>query len=222
MSTTAAAVAPGAEDVVVIRDVSWETYCRLNDENESPAVRMNYFGGALEIMSVSSRHETWARKIEALVRGLTEAMELDCESFGSVTMRRKDLRSGLEPDACFYFGPMAAMMRQRPELDLLTDPPPDLAVEIDISRRSLSKFPLYSSLSIREIWRFHQDEIVLFELVDGEYRMTSESRVLPRITGELLTRLLADSLTMPSPEWQRRVRAAASPEPPVARTGGGS
>ncbi len=171
MAAAATATASTAEDVVILHDISWDTYCRLNDENFSPAIRMSFFEGALEIMTLSSRHENWERKIEVLVQTFAGTIRLDCESFGSVTMRRKDLRAGLEPDACFYFGPMAAAMRGREQLDLHTDPAPDLAVEIDISRRSLPKFPLYAALGIREIWRFHREEVVLYELVDGEYRV---------------------------------------------------
>ncbi len=210
MPATAAATAPAAEDVVILEDISWDTYCRLNDENFSPAIRMSFFEGALEIMTLSSRHENWERKIEVLVQTFAGAIRLDCESFGSVTMRRKDLRAGLEPDACFYFGPMAAAVRGREELDLHTDPAPDLAVEIDISRRSLPKFPLYAALGIREIWRFHREEVVLYELVDGQYRVIEKSTVLPSIGGARLTQLLAESRSMPSPDWLDRVRAAAT------------
>ncbi len=210
MPTTAAVTAPGAEDVVVIRDVSFDTYCRLNDENESPAVRMAFFEGSLEIMTVSARHENWGSKIEVLVHLLAEAMGMEAEGFRSVTMRRKDLQAGLEPDACFYFGPMALLMRGRNGLDLDADPAPDLAVEIDISRRSFSKFPLYAALGIPEIWRIHQDEVFLHALVDGDYRVVPVSSVLPRLTARVLTQLLIDGRSLPMSEWMRRIRAAAT------------
>ena len=209
MAAAATATASTAEDVVILRDISWDTYCRLNDENFSPAIRISFFEGALEIMTLSARHENWERKIELLVHTLVETMGLDCECFGSVTMRRKDLRAGLEPDSCFYFGPMAAAMRRRDELNLHTDPAPDLAVEIDVSRRSLPKFPLYAALGIGEIWRAHQDEMVLYQLVDGEYRVIPASKLLPGMTGVRLAQLLADGRALPVTEWLSRVRAAA-------------
>ncbi len=210
MAAAATATASTAEDVVILEDLSWDTYCRLNDENFSPAIRMSFFEGALEIMTLSARHENWERMIEVLVHTLVEAMGSDCVGFGSVTMRRKDLRAGLEPDACFYFGPMAAAMRGRDELNLHTDPAPDLAVEIDVSRRSLPKFPLYAALGIGEIWRAHQDEMVLYQLVDGEYRVIPASKLLPCMTGVRLAQLLADGRALPVTEWLSRVRAAAT------------
>ena len=209
MPATAVATASGAEDVVVLRDISWGTYCQLNDENFSPAIRMAYFEGSLEIMTISARHENWERKIDLLIHTLAGALGIDCEGFGSVTMRRKDLRSGLEPDACFYFGPLAAIMRGREALDLQTDLAPDVAVEIDISRRSFSKFPLYAALGIRELWLFSQDEIALYQLADGEYRSVQQSAFLAHMTSACLTQLLADCRLMPLPEWLARVRAAA-------------
>ena len=210
MPATATVTASAAEDVVVLHDISWDTYCRLNDENFSPAIRMSFFEGALEIMTLSARHGNWERKIEILVHTLVEAMGLDCECFGSVTMRRKDLLAGLEPDACFYFGPMAAAMRGRDVLDLHTDPAPDLVVEIDVSRRSLPKFPLYAALGIGELWRAHQDEMVLYQLVDGEYRVIPASKLLPGMTGVRLAQLLADGRALPVTEWLSRVRVAAT------------
>ena len=208
MPAAAAMTASAVEDVVVLRDIAWETYRQLNDENFSPAIRMAFFEGSLEIMTVSADHENWARAIETLVQTLAWAVRLDVKSFGSVTMRRKDLRAGLEPDACFYFGQMAAAMRGRKVLNLHSDPAPDLAVEIDISRRSFAKFPIYAALGIREIWRFHEGELALYELAEGEYRAIERSMVLPRMTGARLTQLLADSQTMASPEWLDRVRSA--------------
>ena len=214
MPATAAATVSTAEDVVVLEDISWDTYCRLNDENFSPAIRISYFEGALEIMTLSARHEKWERMIEVLVHALVEALGLDCVSFGSVTMRRKDLRAGLEPDTCFYFGSMAAAMRDRDELNLHTDPAPDLAVEIDVSRRSLPKFPLYAALGIGEIWRAYKDEMVLYQLVDGEYRVILASNLLPGMTGVRLAQLLADGRALPVTEWLSRVRAAAAESKP--------
>jgi len=127
-------------------------------------------------------------------------------------MRRKDLRAGIEADACFYFGPMAAAIRGCAELNLHTDPAPELAVEVDVSRRSNSKLPLYAALGIGEIWRFHQDELVIYRLTAaGEYLMVQESVVLRGITGSALTQLLADANALPLPEWMDRIRAATRP-----------
>jgi Uma2 family endonuclease len=37
---------------------------------------------------------------------------------------------------------------------LKVDPPPDLAVEVDISHGSRSKFRIYARLKVKELWRF--------------------------------------------------------------------
>src|SRR2546422_3306499 len=39
-------------------------------------------------------------------------------------------------------------------IDLDVDPPPDIAVEIDITKDSLSEFHIYAALKIPEIWRY--------------------------------------------------------------------
>lgn len=69
-------------------------------------------------------------------------MELDVhvESLGSTTFRRGDLDRGFEPDSYFYIR-NAASVRGKKRIDLSTDPPPDLVIEIDITSPSLDKFP---------------------------------------------------------------------------------
>lgn len=209
MAAAAAPVITGAEDVVLMQDISWNTYCRLNDENELLATRMAFFEGTLEIMTVSAKHEKWERKIDFLVRTLADSLGLDCEGFASVTMRRSDLLAGVEPDACFYFGPLAAAMRGREELDLHIDPAPELAVEVDISRRSISKFSLYASLGVAELWRFHQDEVLIYRLEGRQYQQAAASQFLPNVSAVTLSHLLADANVLPLSEWIQRIRSAA-------------
>lgn len=199
----------GSEDVVVMHDIKWDTYCSLNDENAFPPTRMSFFEGTLEITTVSARHENWERKIDFLVRTLSIARRLDCEGFGSVTMRRKDLLAGLEADACFYFGPMAAAMRGRAELDLRHDPAPELAVEVDVGRHSAPKLPLCAALGIGEIWRYHQDQIFIYALSDSGYTEVNQSAVLPGITRSQLTHLMEAANSPPLHDWEERIRATA-------------
>jgi Uma2 family endonuclease len=67
-----------------------------------------------------------------------------------LTDLREDLACGFEPDACFYLDHADAIAPDRP-LDLAVDPPPDLVVEVDITRSSLDKFPIYAALGVPEV-----------------------------------------------------------------------
>lgn len=207
---TALVAGTGAEDVVTMSDVSWDTYCRLDDENQNPAVRLAYFEGSLELMTVSLVHEYWGDTVAALVRSYARALRLDVAGFGHATMRRKSRHAGVEPDGCFFFGELAAAMKKHQEWDLEAGPGPDLIVEIDISRRSFSKLPLYAALGVREVWQFHQDEAAMYGLFDLRYQQISTSTVLAGLTASKLTRLLAESINRPEHEWDDLIRAAAT------------
>jgi len=84
--------------------------------------------------------------------------------------------------------------------------PPDLVIEIDIFSPSINRFPIYAEFKVPEIWRYANDEVKI-HLFDGEnYLETNESRALPKITGELLTRWLVESETMKRSAWLKKVR----------------
>jgi len=50
-------------------------------------------------------------------------------------------------------------------IDLATDPPPDLVVEVDITHPSLDKFPIYASLRVPEVWRHDGEPCSFFACV---------------------------------------------------------
>jgi len=74
------------------------------------------------------------------------------KSGGSTTFRRRDLEAGIEPDRCFYIQNQPALRGKR-TLDLSIDPPPDLAIEVEISERLLDRVGIYERLGVPELWR---------------------------------------------------------------------
>ena len=84
---------------------------------------------------------------------LAEELEIPYDAGGSTTHKREDLAKGLEPDQCYYIR-NEPLIRGRMELDLTHDPPPDLAIEIDISRSSVTRLGIYAALGVPEVWRY--------------------------------------------------------------------
>ncbi len=80
-------------------------------------------------------------------------LRISYESLGSVTLKQKDLLAALEPDECYYIQ-HADDIEGKDRLDLNIDPPPDLAIEVDIMSRSVARQPIYAALGIPELWRF--------------------------------------------------------------------
>src|SRR5919112_5545286 len=133
-----------AEQRVLLRNISWETYERLLDERgDSRVPRLAYDWGDLEIMSPSSEHES----VAYFVAVLAEEMRVNAYGVGSTTYRRGDIGRGFEPDASFYIR-NEERIRGKPRIDLSVDPPPDLVIEVDITSPSLDKFPIYARLGV--------------------------------------------------------------------------
>ena len=198
-------VASPAERLVVLHGVSWETYERLLAEhNEASGTRFTYSEGELEIMVLSARHEQPNRILAQLVEVLAEEFGLDLCPLGSTTFKREALLKGFEPDSAFYIA--RATTLQNTEIDAAVDPPPDLAIEVDVTRESLDRFPIFAAFGVPEVWRYDGSRVTIFRLEGGRYVETESSPAFPALTGNLITKFLEESRTLRSTEWLRRVR----------------
>lgn len=195
-----------AEQKVILTGISWDTYERLLAEHEAPsATRFTYDRGVLEIMVLSARHERPNRVLALLVEVVAEELSLDVQQLGSTTFRRRDLGRGFEADSTFYLQ-RAAAVAGKEEIDLTVDPPPDLVIEIDVTRPSLEKLPLYAAVGVPEIWRYDGERVAILRLEGTRYLDGQPSLALPPLTGEVATRLLEQSTRMPRPQWLHHVR----------------
>jgi Uma2 family endonuclease len=105
------------------------------------------------------------------------------------------LGRGFEPDNCYYVR-HAAAVRAKKELDLAEDPPPELAIEIDLIRRRSAKLGICGAFGVPEVWRYDAPSLTVYHLgPDGEYQSDRASAVFPRFPVAEVERLLqrADS-----------------------------
>ncbi len=178
-------------DRVLLRNISWQTYQSLiGDFEREPILRLTYDRGTLEIRMPLDPHETYKKLLGRLIEAATEELDLEIRSLGSRTCDREDLARGLEPDQCYYIQ-NEALVRDVEQIDLTHLPPPDLAVEVDITRSSLDRFSIYADLRIPEIWRFNGRSVVLYRLQAGNYEIVERSVALPILTAADLNRFLA-------------------------------
>jgi Uma2 family endonuclease len=162
----------------VLYEVPWRTYIELRENPENYHLRMTYDRGALEIMSPSARHEGYARYIDLVIVVWTEELGIPCRGLRQMTCKREDLAKGLEPDDCYYVQ-NEAKVRSKVEIDFAVDPPPDLAVEVEVSRSSVKKAPIYAALGVGELWRYDGKSLRIFELVGGQYQSREGSVCFP-------------------------------------------
>ncbi|MPZ16892.1 MAG: Uma2 family endonuclease [Luteitalea sp.] len=202
-----ATVLSAAEQRVLLQNIPWEVYEGLLATQQDASVpRYTYDEGLLEIMSPSAEHEHANDVIRLLVNVAAEEMAIDVAGFGSTTYRRKDLARGFEPDASFYVTHVK-QVRGRATLDLTTDPPPDLVVEIDVTKSSLDKLAIFARFGIREAWRYDGTRLTVFVLVAGQYVERQASDVFPGLAAETLTRFIGEARELERPVWLHRLRA---------------
>lgn len=194
------------EQGVLLHDMSWDFYERLLEEVGERHVFITYDRGKLEIMSPSWKHERYAELLGALARILATELRIPLIGGGSTTFRMKTSKAGLEPDRCFYLQ-NALAVRGKTEIDLSIDPPPDLAIEIEISRRLADRVEVYRRLGMPEIWCDNGLRLEIRCLVDGDYILSERSRAFPQLSAAQLHDLVSLSDGIDETEWAIDVRA---------------
>jgi Uma2 family endonuclease len=166
----------------VLRSVDWSTYRKISDALAGRHLRLTFDGENLEFMTISSEHGNCSRLMARIIAVLTEEFEMPVKSVGDMTCDREDLERGLEPDECFYLA-HERLIRNKDKIDLETDPPPDLAVEVDISRSSRNRMGIYAQLGVPEVWKYDGVSLCFFRLTeDGSYVPTIYSPSIPGVT----------------------------------------
>ena len=165
---------------VVLHDIDWNAYKTLCAATTSRRVRMTYDRGILEIMVTSFEHDRYSAFLAHLIVALARFFQIKIGSAGSFTHQRPDLEKGLEPDQCFYLASIGAIKGKK-QIDLTKDPPPDLAIEVDVSYRAMDRMSIYAALGVPEVWRFDTKTIDIYLLKQGAYEKVPLSPTFPDI-----------------------------------------
>jgi Uma2 family endonuclease len=163
-----------------LRDIDWDEFeailADLGDQRQS---RVAYHQGVLEVMSPSPEHESAKDFVSDVVKILLIEWDITAYPLGSTTFTKRSLSSGIEPDQCFYIN-NAATVQGRDRLNLDDrDLPPDLAIEIDVTSRT--HLDIYTTLGVKEVWRFRKTKLEINQLRNGVYVVTPESQFFPGI-----------------------------------------
>lgn len=185
-------VPPGQR--VILEDVTWQEFETILDElGDHRGSRLAYDNGLLEIMMPLPEHEDDKEIIGDLIKALLEELDIEFRSLGSTTFK-KPAAQGLEPDQCFYIQNEAAI-RGKKRVDLSVDPPPDLAIEIDITSRTHPS--IYEALQVPELWRFDQGNLQINVLEFGKYQEVLESPNFPGLAlKQMIPHYLRESKTL--------------------------
>lgn len=191
---------------MVLHGISWELYEQLRENEANWTIRMTYDRGTLELMSPSCDHEAIRELITEMIKAFTEELGIARRSLGSTTWKRCDLDKGLEPDGCYYILNHHRVCHRR-KVDLEVDPPPDLAVETEVSRSAMKRMQIYAALGVPEVWRWRKRGLNAYALdADGKYVEREFSLNLPMLRVKDLEPFLEFEVAANETTWIRKFR----------------
>ncbi len=180
MQTTALYLQLEPGQKITLQPVSWQRFEEILTElGDRRSSRVAYANSILEIMAPSPEHERSKVFIADFVKVLLRVQKRRWESLGSTTFKREGMLSGIEPDDCFYIQNYQAVIG-KDRLDLSIDPPPDLAIEADVT--SKTELEAYKALGVSELWIYSKGNLKINLLVNGEYIESQTSLVFPDVS----------------------------------------
>jgi Uma2 family endonuclease len=172
-------LSPGSE--VILRHQSWTDYESILASRQDNAAIKIYFDALtqeIQLMAPLPEHGNKSDTLADLVKALLRKHDQDWQCFDPITLKRYGVK-GIEPDTCFYIDNRQAILGKA-QIDLAFDPPPDLAIEIDVT--SLTRPEDYAEIKIPELW-FYRNRSLLIYLWDGEkYIESPSSKLFPLIS----------------------------------------
>ncbi|MCI0639409.1 MAG: Uma2 family endonuclease [Gemmataceae bacterium] len=179
----------------IFYNIPWHNHKTIVDALGEYNVHSTYSHGNLEFIRYSFAHERYKVVLRLIHHVLAESLGISYYCCGSMTMRRDDLEMALESDGSYYFNNVKKMRAKR-DIDLLKDPPPDFALEVDIPKSSIDRLEIFAALGITEVWRFDGKRLQFLILnARREYIEKGNSYFLPRISPGFVLPFLKASFT---------------------------
>jgi Uma2 family endonuclease len=173
ISTDRISIPPGS---VMRIPGTWEDFCQLRDSRGNGSIpRLKYHDGEILLMSPLPRHGREANIIADIVKVLLDSQGRNYEAFTPITMELPEV-SGIEPDYCFYIDNWQAIVG-KDRIDWQVDPAPDLVIEIDVT--SYTSELDFLPYSVPEVWLFKNYRLTIYQLADGKYEVSNNSRYFP-------------------------------------------
>jgi len=186
---------PSTDHIVVLHDIAWNDYERLLEmRGDHSAPRISYLEGEVEIMSPSKDHELIKSYIGRLLEAWCTDRGIEFNPVGSWTLKRKKDKRAAEADECYIFG---TEPRERPQL----------AIEVEWTRRGIDKLEIYRKLGVDEVWFWRKGIIEVHVLTKETYTRARRSRLFPQLDLELLAEMLdRDTLSQAVRDFRKALK----------------
>jgi Uma2 family endonuclease len=179
------------EQRFVLGNLTWENYLAIGQQlADRPSLHLTYDRGTLEFLAPSPYHRRYNWWLGRFLETIAEELNQPIAPFGSMTFQREDLERAFEPDNCYWIANEAAV-RAMLTWEPADDPPPDLMLEIEVSRSALNRMTIFAAFRIPEIWCYDGETLRVYLLhADGTYQLSKRSLAFPSIPVQELVRFL--------------------------------
>lgn len=200
------------EQRVVLPNVSWQQFETLLSElGVERQTRLTYLRGKLEMMTPVEAHERCSKLIDSLILVLADELKVPLTPVLPVLLKHEAMGCATEPDACYYLEDRSP----RSEIDLGQEMPPDLLVEVALTKSSVEKLPIYETLEIPEVWRYIttlgddmlKGKLLIYHLQSNGYVEQSSSLAFPFLSAARILEFLEQSDSMSLATALRVLRA---------------
>jgi Uma2 family endonuclease len=161
------------------------------------ALLVKFDGENLTLVRRGQTHGRTSTRLNLLIMAYMAVTSTSYRAYGSTLFRDPRKPPGLEPDHSFYIQNFERVRRK--QIDLTTDPPPDLIVEIVVSHDPKTSLNVCRALSVPEVWHLFPAEgrtAILHRVRRGQrrgdYREQPRSHALPLLTSKLISRWVLD------------------------------
>lgn len=189
----------------VFDDADWTFYEDVCRRLERRRAFVTYYKGKLEVVTTSFLHERIAFLLHTIVKVLAEESNTSIITAGRATLRDPALDEGTEPDTSFYTQ-NAARMRNHRQINLPADPPPDLAIEVEVTRRLGERRLIYRDIGVPELWRYADGELIVLLRRADDYERTDRSPTFPQLAPDEIARFVEAGISADETPWTRDFR----------------
>ncbi len=156
----------------------WQDYQALNQQlGDRTVPRIKYRPGEILLMTPLPEHGRDASLLGLIVATLLDHLNRTYDSFTPITMSLPQI-SGIEPDYCFYIENWRSVVGKN-RIDWQNDPPPDLAIEVDVT--SYTDIHDYLPYQVPEVWLLKNKQLLVHRL-DGQNYIIAESCYFPDVS----------------------------------------
>lgn len=154
---------------------TWQDYQTLLEHlGDRTFPRVKYRDGELLLMVPLPEHGKQLDVVVDMVKVLLRHQGLRFDSYHETTMDLTEY-SCIIPDHFFYIDELPVVGKRR--IDWSADPPPDLAIECDVT--SFTSVDDYLPYRVGELWIIQQQHIKIYHFQDNSYVQVQQSRFFP-------------------------------------------